>query len=434
MKPKSLIEAFEIAQYQEQTMDFMHKRQKMAPSFKPFSTTGRSEPQIRALPNSDKKQSTVGGDTFRKISPEELQYRRNNHLCFRCGEKYSAGHQCKFKQYTFMIVEGGEDLKETAVVPGESTTDVDEGLGIIEESFHALESQLDRKTITVQGHLKGELISILIDTGASGSYINSTLVQQLKLPSVPITPVTVTLANGATVTSRTSCSQVKWKIQGYTFSFQFKAMPIAGWDMVLGVDWMYQFSPITFDFKHLQIRMEHEGEQYTLKGYVEQPTIQLVRGKALRQYHSQRNTAIWRNQLHSISEGNKSSKVSSLPEAVSSLLTQYSVVFETPTTLPPSRTVDYHIPLLPESQPFKLKPYRYPHSQKTEIEKQTDEMLHNGIIQHSNSPYASPVLLVKKKDGSWRFCVDYRNLNAITIKDKFPIPNIDELLDELFWG
>jgi hypothetical protein len=114
------------------------------------------------------------------------------------------------------------------------------------------------------------------------------------------------------------------------------------------------------------------------------------------------------------------------------LLHTYKELFQSPTTLPPIRSHNHSIPLLEGSNPVKVKPYRYPHSQKTQIEKMVQEMLQQGIIQPSTSPFSSPIILVKKKDGTWRFCTDYIALNALTIKDSFPIPTVDELLDELF--
>lgn len=82
------------------------------------------------------------------------------------------------------------------------------------------------------------------------------------------------------------------------------------------------------------------------------------------------------------------------------------------------------------AQHFKMKPYRYPYSHKNEIEKQVREILEAGIIQNSNSLFASSVLLVKKKDETWCFYIDFRNLYDVTTKDKYSMPNTEELLDE----
>ena len=106
-------------------------------------------------------------------------------------------------------------------------------------------------------------------------------------------------------------------------------------------------------------------------------------------------------------------------------------MFETPKGLPPIHDHDHAIHLILGSVPPNIRPYRYPYFQKSEIERMIAEMLEAGIIQPSQSSFSAPVVFVHKKDGSWRMCLDYRELNKLTIKDKFPIPVIDELLDEL---
>lgn len=118
-------------------------------------------------------------------------------------------------------------------------------------------------------------------------------------------------------------------------------------------------------------------------------------------------------------------------ELILQVLAQFEGVFEEPQGLPPHREKDHAINIHQGMSNPNLRPYWYTHYQKDEIERLVRDMLTTGIIRNSTSPYASPVILVKKKDGSWRFCVDYRALNKITVPDKFPIPVIEELLDEI---
>ncbi|KAL2499821.1 Uncharacterized protein Adt_25371 [Abeliophyllum distichum] len=125
-------------------------------------------------------------------------------------------------------------------------------------------------------------------------------------------------------------------------------------------------------------------------------------------------------------------EVTETPKELKSILAEFDDVFQEPNGLPPKTLHDHHIPLKEGTQPFQIKPYRCPFIQKSEVEKLIEEMLATGIIQPSNSPFASLVLLVKKNDGTWRFCVDYRQLNNLTVKDKHPMSLTDELIDELY--
>nr|GFB64254.1 retrotransposon-related protein [Tanacetum cinerariifolium] len=106
-------------------------------------------------------------------------------------------------------------------------------------------------------------------------------------------------------------------------------------------------------------------------------------------------------------------------------------VFEIPTELPPKRDHDHRIPLVAGFQLVNIRPYKHPHTQKDAIEGMVAELLEAGVIKKSNSLFSSPIVMVKKKDNSWRMCVDYKKLNKLTIKDKFSIPIIEELIDEL---
>ena len=122
---------------------------------------------------------------------------------------------------------------------------------------------------------------------------------------------------------------------------------------------------------------------------------------------------------------------SSISLDLQKVLDNHSKVFETPKGFPPIRDHDHAIHVIPGSVPPNIRQYKYPYSQKSEIECMVTEMLEASIIQPSQISISAPVVLVHKKDGSWRMCLDYRELNKLTIKDKFPIPVIDELLDEL---
>ncbi|KAJ9529338.1 hypothetical protein QJQ45_013665 [Haematococcus lacustris] len=118
-------------------------------------------------------------------------------------------------------------------------------------------------------------------------------------------------------------------------------------------------------------------------------------------------------------------------QALNALLDEYADVFAPITSLPPERPVGHAIPLVPDARPSVVPQYRMSQEEHAELKKQVQDLLAKGMIEPSSSPFAAPILYVKKKSCELRMCLDYRQLNKITIRDQYPLPRIDDLFDKL---
>ena len=129
----------------------------------------------------------------------------------------------------------------------------------------------------------------------------------------------------------------------------------------------------------------------------------------------------------------KPDKKVEIPDAIVEVLEEFGDVMpkELPKTLPPRRAVDHKIELEPGAKPPARPPYRMSPLELRELRKQLTELLDSGYIQPSKAPYGAPVLFQQKQDGGLRMCVDYRALNKVTIKNKYPVPLVQDLFDRL---
>ena len=202
----------------------------------------------------------------------------------------------------------------------------------------------------------------------------------------------------------------------------------------MGANWLKTIGPHIADYALLNLRFLHGNKFITIQGEVDHVPVQAHLHHIRRMVNTYSIVEVYTvKMVDPIAQAIPLSELlDDMEPKLALLLRNYASVFDTPTSLLPHRTQDHYIPLIKGSGPVKVMPYHYPHSQKEEIEKLVADMLIEGIIQPSKSPFLSPIILVKKKDGSWRVCTDYQALNAITIKDSFAIPTMDELFDELF--
>ncbi|KAJ0901786.1 putative nucleotidyltransferase, Ribonuclease H [Helianthus annuus] len=268
-------------------------------------------------------------------------------------------------------------------------------------------------------------VTVLFDSGADTSYISLKMSKLLKRTPTPLdTKHVVELANGKSVEAAQVVKGCSIVLAGQTFSIDLIPIVLGSFDVVIGMDWLSQHhAEILCKEKVIRIPrssqepLEVQGDK---SGVVVGIISFLKAQKCLRKGH----TAI----LALVTDASaKEKKLEDIP-----VVRDFPQVFpEDLPGLPPHRQVEFQIELAPGAAPIARAPYRLAPTELEELSKQLQELLEKGFIRPSSSPWGAPVLFVKKKDGTFRMCIDYRELNKVTVKNRYPLPRIDDLFDQL---
>lgn len=355
---------------------------------------------------------------------------------FRCEGKFGPGHVCKNKTLNLLLVaeEEIEELKGAELLDDQSQPEnIADGPESAVLCLSSLVGFCPPNAMKVKGRIKKQEVVVLIDSGASHNFISEKFLTESGLTRTPTHEFSVQMGNGDEVKNMGVCKGVHLQLDGLDVVADFYPLVLGSTDVILGFKWLASLGDAMMNWGKLSLQVTLGGCKVKLQG---DPSLchSQVSLHSMRRtiQHEGQGLYLELHQLH-MTEHKQAEQCSdhNTNPAVSDLLSEFESIFHMPDTLPPNRSKQHSIVLKEGTSPISVRPYRYPQIQKDEIERLVKEMLAAGIIQPSSSPYSSPILLVKKKDGSWRFCVDYRALNLATIPDKFPIPMVEELLDEL---
>ncbi|KAJ0902482.1 putative nucleotidyltransferase, Ribonuclease H [Helianthus annuus] len=265
---------------------------------------------------------------------------------------------------------------------------------------------------------------VLFDSGANQSFINTSFCQALKLPLTTVRQIfTVETADGNSIEINQVLQKVEIELSGHKFVANLLPMKLAEFDVVLEMDWLIaNHAQIICDRNSIEIQAP-TGKVIKISGDKPRKPLKFISVMKVANY--ERNQGIV--YMISVIICTKGKEFKEIP-----VVSEYPDVFpEDLPGLPPDREVEFRIHLIPGTTPIAKAPYRLAPTEMLELKKQLDELLSKGFIQPSSSPWGAPVLFVKKKDGSMRMCIDYRELNKVTIKNRYPLPRIDDLFDQL---
>ncbi|XP_058727417.1 uncharacterized protein LOC131598861 [Vicia villosa] len=273
-------------------------------------------------------------------------------------------------------------------------------------TLDARKTQGNTNLFVVTCYVNNQPLFVLVDYGATHSFVSYHCVRRLGFEASPLpNPMIILSATEDVVEAREVCKECSITFNGRRFLIDLNCLPLKKIDVVLAMDWLLANS-VYIGCKEKAIFIPAEETTPT------EAIGQLLEGVI--------------NMVNYLFTQEKSFLLALTVDSIGP-----DVFPEDVTSLPPKREVEFSIDLVPGTAPVSISLYRMSPAELRELKSQLEDLLAKLFIRPSVSPWRAPVLLVKKKDGSMRLCIEYCHLNKVTIKNKYHLPRIDDLLDQL---
>ncbi|KAD4179563.1 hypothetical protein E3N88_28154 [Mikania micrantha] len=288
----------------------------------------------------------------------------------------------------------------------------------------AEEAKVTSDVVTGTFHINSLPAYILFDSGASRSFISVKFVNHdsFVLAKLPC-PLKVEIADSKSFLVYDIYHRCKLTIDGEDYEVDLIPMILGEFDVVIGMDWLSKYGAnIVCNRKVIQL-ISPAGYEVCIQGEKRGGIILCSLAKAMNYMNHGGQSFL----AYVIDVRNEVKELNDVP-----VVRDFSDVFPDDLPgLPCDRDIEFKIDLIPGAKPIAKAPYRLAPSELKELMTQLQDLLDKGFIRPSISPWGAPILFVKKKDGSLRMCIDYRELNKVTVKNRYPLPRIDDLFDQL---
>uniref|UniRef100_A0ACD5VCY1 Uncharacterized protein n=1 Tax=Avena sativa TaxID=4498 RepID=A0ACD5VCY1_AVESA len=296
---------------------------------------------------------------------------RPTRQCWYCKEPWNREHRCK-QGRTLHIMQELDDEPEETSEPAQSppteqtfhtapnTPDNAPQKGeLMHLSTHATDGTAGTATFSHILVIGGHKAVALVDSGSSNTFMDKNFAIKSNCHMQPATPKKLAIAGGGHLVSNAVIPPLSYTIQGHQFSSSFQVLPLQTYDIILGIDWMYIFSPVTLDLPLRLLTVFSKGKKITLTDHTQPDMASLVNPAGLKKMMT-KSVLGYIIQIHALENIAAEPQMPSQPEIVA-LIQKFQEIFAEPTSLPPARDCDHHIHLTPGAQPPNLRPYRVPH-------------------------------------------------------------------------